>query len=74
MQQPTERDDNATNPKQRKPPSGQGGGAVYGLGFIGALVWFQEQADGPRDRLVGVGKAFVWPALLVHDAFKALRD
>ena len=74
MAQQIERDDNATTPKQRRPPSGQGGGAVYGLGLIGALVWFWRQADGPREHFVGVGKAFVWPAFLVYDAFKALHD
>ena len=49
-------------------------GAVYGLGFIGAAVWFWQQADGTGERLLGVLKAIVWPALLVHDVFKALHD
>jgi len=49
------------------------GGAVYGLGFIGALVWFWQQADGVGEHVVGVLEAFVWPAFLVYRAFRALR-
>ena len=48
------------------------GGAVFGLGWIGALVWFWQQADGRGEHLVGILKAFVWPAFLVYEAFKAL--
>lgn len=49
------------------------GGGVYGLGFIGALVWFWRAADDRRGRAFGVLKATVWPAFLVHDAFRALQ-
>lgn len=48
------------------------GGAVYGLGLIGALVWFWQQADGFGEHVVAVLKALVWPAFLVYDALKAL--
>ena len=50
-----------------------GGGAVFGLGFIGAVVWFWQQASGFGEHVVGILKAFVWPAFLVYDAFKALH-
>lgn len=59
--------------KQRTPPSAPGGGAVYGLGLIGALVWFWQQAHGLGEHVVAVLKAIVWPAFLVYDALKALR-
>ena len=49
-----------------------GGDAVYGLGLIGAIVWFWQQADGVGEHIVGLLKAFVWPAFLVYEAFKAL--
>ena len=52
--------------------TGGGGHAVYGLGLIGALVWFWRQADGVGEHLVGILKALVWPAFLVHDALRAL--
>jgi hypothetical protein len=51
-----------------------GGSPVYGLGMIGALVWFWSQAETSEERAIAVLKAVVWPAFLVHDAFKALSD
>lgn len=57
--------------QRRSPPVAQGG-AVYGLGLLGALVWFWKQAEGPGEHVLGVLKAVVWPALLVYEAFKAL--
>lgn len=49
-----------------------GAGAVYGLGLIGALVYFWQQADGFVEYVVAVLKALVWPAFLVYEAFAAL--
>jgi hypothetical protein len=65
-----DRDERAV--ERRQPPAN--GGAVYGLGLIGALVWFWGQADNnPRDRGLAVLKAIVWPAFLVYEAFRALQ-
>ena len=50
-----------------------GGGAVYGLGIIGALVWYLQEASSFWQGVLGVLKSFVWPALLVYDAFKGLH-
>ena len=49
-----------------------GSGAVYGLGFIGAVIYFIMQATGFWMGVLGVLKAIVWPAFLVFEAFKAL--
>jgi hypothetical protein len=60
--------------KQRKkvtPPSG-GGGAVYGLGMIGAAVFYIQQASGFGSVVLAVLKAIVWPAFVVHDALKLI--
>jgi hypothetical protein len=59
----------------RRRPSAQApsGGAVYGLGMIGAAVWFWQQADGAGEHVVGLLKALVWPAFLVYKAFEALQ-
>jgi len=46
--------------------SGAGGGAVYGLGLIGALVYFIQSATSFWDGLYGVFQALVWPAYLVY--------
>ena len=48
------------------------GGAVYGLGFIGAAVYFISQAATLGAGLIGFLKAMVWPAFLVYEALKAL--
>jgi len=56
----------------RPAPTGGGGDAVYGLGLVGAVVSFWQEADGAGDYVVGLLKALVWPAFLVHDAFRAL--
>jgi hypothetical protein len=45
-------------------------GAVYGLGFIGAAVYFISHAVGFWMGVLGFLKAMVWPAFLVYQAFK----
>lgn len=49
-----------------------GGDAVYGLGVIGAWVYFWRQADTPGGRAAGLLKGLVWPAFLVYEAFSAV--
>jgi hypothetical protein len=49
-----------------------GGNAVYGLGLIGALVFFWQQAGSFGEYLLAILKAVVWPAFLVYEAFQAL--
>ena len=49
-----------------------GGDVVFGLGLIGALVYFWQQADGFWEHVLGILKALVWPAFLVYEAFQAL--
>lgn len=47
-------------------------GAVYGLGFIGAAVFFISHATGLWMGVLGVLKAIVWPAILVYEILKHL--
>ncbi|MBE0650880.1 MAG: hypothetical protein IH595_08555 [Bacteroidales bacterium] len=49
-----------------------GSGAVYGLGFVGAAVYFISHATSFWVGVLGFIKAIVWPAVLVYDAFKGL--
>lgn len=51
-----------------KSNGGVGGGAVYGLGLIGALIYFIQQANGFSEIVIGILKAIVWPAFL-HSNF-----
>lgn len=46
--------------------------AVYGLGFIGAAVYFIGHAATFWLGVFGFFKALVWPALLVYQAFAFL--
>ena len=50
-----------------------GGGAIYGLGIFGALVYFWQQADGFWEHLLSVVQGLFWPAFMVYEVFKALR-
>ena len=64
----------ARRPRQRPPQSGPagGGGAVYALGLIGALVYFIRSAQTGQDYALAVPKAVVWPALLVYKLLKSV--
>jgi hypothetical protein len=48
------------------------GGAVYGLGFIGAVVYYVSTATSFWMGVVGVLKALVWPAIVVFELLKFL--
>jgi len=52
---------------------GQAGGAVYGLGMIGALVYYLSTAASFWLGLLGILKAIVWPAFVVFELMKTLH-
>lgn len=52
--------------------SAGGGNAVYGLGLIGALVFYIQRADGFWGGVLGILKALVWPAFVIYDLLKFL--
>ena len=60
---------------RRRPQNGgpAGGGAVYGLGMIGALVYFFRSAESGRDQLLAIPRAIVWPALVVYKIIPLLK-
>ena len=45
-------------------------GAVYGLGLIGAAIYFISTATGFWIGVLGFLKAIVWPAMLVYEMLK----
>ena len=49
-----------------------GGGAIYSLGILGALVYFWQQADGFWEYVLAVIQGLFWPAFMVYEAFQAL--
>lgn len=58
--------------KEKKSHLNQNGpaGAVYGLGFIGALVYYISTATGFWVGVLGVLKAIVWPVFFVYGLLK----
>ncbi len=42
-----------------------GGGAIYGLGVVGALFYFLQNTVTLGAVLVGIAKAVFWPAFVV---------
>lgn len=40
--------------------------AIYGLAFIGALIYFIQHATSFWIGILGVLKAIVWPAIVVY--------
>ena len=48
------------------------GGATYGLGFIGAAIYYISTATGFWIGVLGVLKALIWPAFLVYEVLKFL--
>ena len=48
------------------------GGALYGLGFLGALVYYLTTATSLIGGVLGVIKAILWPAFLVFGLLKFL--
>jgi hypothetical protein len=53
----------------------QGGSsdAVYGLGLIGAWVYYIGRATTPQERLKGFVKGIFWPAFLVYALLEFLE-
>ncbi|MCL4406012.1 MAG: hypothetical protein M1586_01885 [Patescibacteria group bacterium] len=46
------------------------GGGVYGLGFLGALIYYFQHAANFQAGLFGLLKAIVWPAVFVYKAIE----
>ena len=47
-------------------------GQLYGMGFIGAAIYYISVASGFWAVVLAVLKAIVWPVLLVYQALKFL--
>ena len=62
-----------TNCKNRK-SYGSPSGAVYGLGLIGAAIYYISIATSFWAGVLGFLKAVVWPVFLVLEALKFLGN
>ena len=52
---------------------GAAGGGIYGLGIIGALVYYIGHATTFGIGVVGVVKAILWPAFLVYHVIPLIK-
>jgi hypothetical protein len=53
--------------KKAKNMGGAGaGGPIYGLGWLGALIYYLQISYGFWGSVLAILKACVWPALLVY--------
>jgi len=48
-------------------------GGVYGLAFIGALVYYLQQAANFKEGVIGFFKALLWPAILIYKVLQFLN-
>ena len=49
-----------------------GSSAIYGLGFLGAVIYFISSAPTFWLGVLGFLKALVWPVFLIYELFKFL--
>ncbi|MDD4178926.1 MAG: hypothetical protein PHH14_02630 [Candidatus Margulisbacteria bacterium] len=49
------------------------GGGIYGLGFLGAAVYYIQHATSFLNGCLGVIKALVWPAMIMYKALTLLN-
>jgi hypothetical protein len=65
-----------TKPENQKPKVNyQGGGsdAVYGIGLIGAWVYYFKRANTSQERIQAFFKGLFWPAFLIYELFTFLE-
>ena len=61
------------NENTRKVTSGGVSGSVYGIAFVGALVYFIGHADSFGGGVLGFFKALIWPAILIYNLLEFLK-
>jgi hypothetical protein len=66
---PTEQEDQKINVKVQ----GGSSGAVYGLGVIGACIYYISRGTTTQEKFQGFLKALVWPVFLVKEALEFLE-
>ena len=67
---------NSTKPEQQKTKviyKGASSAPVYGLGLIGAWVYYLSHATTFWIGVLGILKGIVWPAMLVYELMKYLN-
>lgn len=50
-----------------------GSGAIYGLGMLGALVYFLQHATTLGEGIIGIVKAVFWPGVVLYRVLELLN-
>lgn len=50
-----------------------GGGAIYGLGVIGAAIYYLQHAESILAGIIGLIKAVFWPAVILYKVLELLK-
>lgn len=50
-----------------------GGGAIYGLGMLGALVYFLQHATSFWGGIIGIFEAIFWPGVVLYKVLELLH-
>lgn len=50
-----------------------GSGAIYGLGMLGAVVYYLQHATTLMDGLIGIIKAVFWPGVVLYKVLELLK-
>ena len=50
-----------------------GSGAIYGLGMLGALVYFVQHANSFVDGVLGIVMAIFWPGVILYKVLELLK-
>ena len=61
------------HPKSMEMHQGGGSSPVYGLGMIGAWVYYFQRASTNEERVKAFLKGLVWPAFLAYELFVFLE-
>jgi hypothetical protein len=67
--EPTEEKDEKVNVRVQ----GGSSGAVYGLGLIGACIYYISRGTTPQEKAMGFLKALVWPVFVVKGVLEFLE-
>lgn len=59
--------------KEQIKKAGNQGSVLYGMGFIGALVYFISHAMSFWAGVLGVIKAIFWPAFVIYKVLELLK-
>ena len=59
---------------RKKTTAGDGiSSGMYGMAFIGAAIYFLQHATTFWEGVLGIGKAIIWPAMLIYKLMEFLK-